>query len=170
MIRRILLALLCLGAAACVATYREVEDGAATAVIQFEKGYTTGLGFGNSASQEYSIADDADALRRAAFFTWTNSDPISRRVAAGESLRLHATTTYFYTTGVTSTGYGYYANMANNQCNEGATFTPQAGHTYVVTQAELSYAQCELRIVDATTGAAPPDLSLSNAAAPKPSQ
>jgi hypothetical protein len=93
-------------------------------------------------------------------------------VATGEPLQLHANTTYVYATGVSSTGYGYYANMANNQCNEGATFTPQAGHTYVVTQAELSYAQCELRIVDATTGAAPPDLSLSNAvtAAPKPAE
>lgn len=66
-IRKILLALLCLGVAACVATYREVENGAATAVIQFEKGYSTGLGFGSSASQEYSIVDDTDALRRAAF-------------------------------------------------------------------------------------------------------
>jgi hypothetical protein len=170
MIRQFFVALMCLAATACVSTYQEAATSAATATLQFEKGYTTGAGFGTGTMQEYSIIDAASEPRRAAFFTWTNGEPITRRVPAGEVLRLHANTTYTYVTGVSSTGIGYYANTSNNQCNDDATFTPQAGHTYVVTHAELSYARCNLRIVDATTGVAPPDLSLSGDGAPKPAE
>lgn len=159
MIRTICVALLCLAAAACVSTYQDAENSTTTAMVQFEKGYTTGAGFGTGTSQEYSILD-SERLRRAAFFTWTNSDPITRRVPAGAPLRLHANTTYSYVTGVSSTGYGYYANTANYQCNEDATFTPEPDHTYTVVQAELSYAQCELRVIDLTTGLPPADLVL----------
>ena len=151
-----LAALACLVVTACVTTYEEVDATSPFGTLQFEKGYTTGYGFGRSTSQEYAIADESwacDRVRRAAFFTWNNDERVDRRIAAGPPARLVANTTYFmYQGGGPPT--------LNNQCAARATFTPEAGRTYRVVHAELSPVRCELQVIDTSTGAPPPDLEL----------
>jgi len=150
-IRLVLAALGCLAVAACVTADQEVDATSPTGTLQFEKGYTTGYGWGRATFQEYAIADESwacDRVSQAASFSWANAAPIERRIAAGSPVRLVANTTYVET------------NTGAFECAARATFTPEAGRTYRVVHAELSPATCELRVIDTSTGAPPADLEL----------
>lgn len=157
------LALMCL-LAGCVAQYRQAAASSSFATFEFEKGYESGLGFGRSTAQAYSFSEDETCgeQRSAARFSWASGDIISRRVAAGAQANLIVDTTYYETTGVSSTGYGYYANVGSASCRSLGRFTPIEGHTYRVVQHSGSVNQCALNVVDQTTGSAPPDLVIQD--------
>jgi hypothetical protein len=133
--------------------------------VRFEKGYATGnnqAGAGSYTMQEYWIFDEADHPQRAALFTFGNRDPVTRQVQSGQRLHVGANTTYTQVAGVNNNGAGYSASTAARECRGEATFEPISGHSYTVIQAELAYASCELRIVDLSTGAPPPDVQIND--------
>lgn len=164
MIKRLLLPLLPLFLMGCVTRYADAS-GDAVASVRFERGYQTGAnqaGAGSFTIQEYWIFDDVGNPQRAGLFTSVNHDPVARLVQSGRGLRVRANTTYSQVTGVNNLGGGYSASTAAQQCVAEATFAPVAGHTYTVIQAELSYARCELRVIDLATGVSPPDVQVAD--------
>ena len=120
-----------------------------SAVVEFQRGYPDdGGGLFTRADQEYLVLDNDDqSFRRAAIFgVLSRRESRTRSVPAGQRLTINAIVSY--------------SEVSVGQCTGRAQFTPIAGHTYTVVQAELRPAVCEFRVTDVTTGAPPPDLEI----------
>ena len=144
MFKHLLASLACLTAAPCAST----DQSTPFALVQFESGVDGGV------RQEYMVvASDGQSLERAALFNFLSGrQPQTRRLPADRPLSINATMTHF------SLGI----EMAHSRCNALARFTPVAGRTYRVVQAELRLDICELRVIDTSTGAPPGDLEITD--------
>lgn len=147
----------------CVTRYQDVSAAQPHAILELHKGYTSaGVQFGGGTTQNYSISapgdDSCGSLERAAIFSFIVGGSTSRRIAAGQSLKIYATTS-FEALAEVSGGTATYRTVF---CAAEALFTPEANHTYSITQREVSPQTCVLEVLDVTTGAAPPDLTISN--------
>jgi len=133
-----------------VSFYAQPDEDAPHATLNFAKGYSRGLGFGQSSMQEFYLADDASCANpeRVAFLSFTSSAVETRRVAI-EPINMIAITQF-------STSLG--STIETLECRTFASYSPLQGHTYEITHRTTPRAQCDLVIIDSATGAAPPDL------------
>ena len=142
--RRLLVSLAILAFAPLAAA----DETGARATVEFHKGFERNVNF---ARQEYMVVDaDGQSSTSAALFGLVGGGEVrQRRYPASQRLTIYAMTTYLEYFG------------SEGRCSALAHFTPAGGHTYAVTQQELSLGVCELHVLDAATGAAPADLEIS---------
>lgn len=139
------------------ATIVAADDLSASVILEFHRGYENrGTIFEGAPRQQYAVVD-ANGLSAtiAATFTSFSRDAFrTRRYQAGRRLSINAVTTYAH---IDIGGSG-----ETRRCDALARFTPLAGHTYNVTQVELSLGNCDLQVFDTATGRSPDGLDVSN--------
>jgi hypothetical protein len=133
---------------------------APTAILTVQKGYDKGAGFGTGTAQTYDIADanQCKPRKRIAYMSLITGAVKSKSVPAGKTIYLTAFTNVYSPAGLSSTGYGFYADVNRARCENRASFTPQPGENYTILQkAEIGKA-CSMTVIAQSSNAPPADL------------
>jgi hypothetical protein len=148
------------------------KSNAGTAQLSLSRG---AMHLGGRSLQVYSAYRDAHCTdssgsgRLAAMLTYTAPHKTAT-VDAGQRLYLAAGLHDYGVTNSPPRGPGTFYDgpglyLVQGTCLNLVSFIPQSQHEYQVVQEEIGARACELRVVDRSTGAPPPDLAKENPSA-----
>ena len=148
----VVLVLLLFSSPASAGRYKQPGEHEPHANLRFSSGQS-----GIKSLQMYWAFSDPLCTQAGEIITWINWAKRKEQLfRVGTSAKLNLVATYQAITSISTTGaLGHTAD----HCNSVVTFTPEAGHTYRITQPP-ELAVCQVAVVDESTGIAPPDFQL----------